>query len=202
MFFKALRLNVTRSSHLCKAPNPTTSQHSSGPPMFGRYRLSLILAFALGACQSTVPIDIRDPPPGSPSLTEVLGNESAFQGVRVRWGGTIVSVKNRENDTLFEILGKALGGSGEPLSADHTLGRFMVRVQGFLDPAIYRPSRAVTVYGSLEKPLEDRIGERSYTFPVVSSQTLYLWPDEPDHLRRDSGPDIHFGVGFGVGFGD
>ncbi len=93
-----------------------------------------------------------------------------------------------------------MGSDGEPVAADDSLGRFMVRVEGFLDPAIYRPNRDVTVYGSLEKPIEQTVGERPYTFPVVRSRTPYLWPDEPDYYRRDTGPDIHFGIG--VGFGD
>lgn len=167
-----------------------------------RYALGLSLLLSLGACQSTVPVEIREAPAGSPPLSEARENVRAFEGVPVRWGGTIVSVKNRENDTLIEILGKALGSDGEPVAADDILGRFMVRVEGFLDPAIYRPSRDVTVYGSLEKPMERPVGERPYTFPVVQSQTLYLWPDEPDYYRRDTGPDIHFGLGVGVGFGD
>ncbi len=167
-----------------------------------RYLLGLVLAGSLCACQSTVPIDIREAPLGSPSLTQVRGNTPAFVGVRVRWGGTIVSIKNRESDTLIEILGKTLGSEGQPLAADDTLGRFMVRAQGFLDPAIYRPNRDVTVYGSLEKPVEHPVGERPYTFPVVQSRTLYLWPEKRDYFRRDSGPDIHFGVGVGFGFGD
>lgn len=167
-----------------------------------RYPLALILMLSLAACQSTVPIEIRESPPDSPPLTQVRENVRAFEGVRVRWGGTIVSIKNRENDTLIEVLGKELGSDGEPVAADDILGRFMVRVEGFLDPAIYRPSRDVTVYGNLEKPIDGTVGNRPYTFPVVRSQTLYLWPDEPDYYRRDTGPDIHFGIGVGFGFGD
>jgi outer membrane lipoprotein len=169
------------------------------PMMSLPYPLALTLMLSLGACQSTVPIEIREPPPDSPLLTQVRENVRAFEAVRVRWGGTIVSIKNRENDTLIEVLGKELGSDGEPVAADDILGRFMVRVEGFLDPAIYRPSRDVTVYGSLEKPIEGTVGDRPYTFPVVRSQTLYLWPDEPDYYRRDTGPDIHFGIGVGVG---
>jgi outer membrane lipoprotein len=166
-----------------------------------RYPLGLALLVSLGACQSTVPIEIRKSPPGSPPLSEAREKAHAFEGVPVRWGGTIVSVKNRENDTLIEIVGKALESDGEPVAADDSLGRFMVRVEGFLDPAIYRANRDVTVYGSLEKPIERTVGERPYTFPVVQSQTLYLWPYKSDYYRRDTGPDIRFGVGVGFGFG-
>jgi len=164
-----------------------------------RYGLGLALLLSLGACQSTVPVEIREAPAGSPPLSEARENVRAFEGLPVRWGGTIVSIKNRENDTLIEILGKELGSDGEPVAADDSLGRFMVRVEGFLDPAIYRPSRDVTVYGSLENPIERALGDRPYTFPVVQSQTLYLWPDQPDYYRR--GPNIGFGVGVGFGFG-
>ncbi|MGH8565676.1 MAG: Slp family lipoprotein [Gammaproteobacteria bacterium] len=164
-----------------------------------RYLLGLPVMLSLGACQSTVPIEIREAPAGSPPLSEAR-EKHAFEGVPVRWGGTIVSVKNRENDTLVEILGKPLDSDGEPVAADDPLGRFMVRVEGFLDPAIYRPSRDVTVYGSLEKPIERTVGERPYTFPVVRSQTLYLW--EPDYYRRDTGPAVLFGIGVGFGFGN
>jgi outer membrane lipoprotein len=93
-----------------------------------RYPLGLTLLLSLGACQSTVPIVIREAPAGSPPLSEAREKVRALEGVPVRWGGTIVSIKNRENDTLIEILGKALGSDGEPVAADDSLGRFMVRV--------------------------------------------------------------------------
>ena len=166
-----------------------------------RYALGLTLLLSLGACQSTVPVEIREAPPGTRPLARPVKMCGRSKGCPCAGRDHRLHQEPRERH-LIEILGKALGSDGEPVAADDSLGRFMVRVEGFLDPSIYRPGRDVTVHGSLEKPMERPVGERPYTFPVVQSQTLYLWPDEPDYYSRDTGPDIHFGVGVGFGFGD
>ena len=47
----------------------------------------------------------------------------------VRWGGAIASVENRRDETWIEIVER-------PLNTDKSAGRFLARVDGFLDPAV------------------------------------------------------------------
>jgi outer membrane lipoprotein len=109
-------------------------------------------------------------------------------GTPVRWGGTIAQVDNKQNETWIELVQKDLRNSGQPLASDHSEGRFVARVAGFLDPAIYSKGREMTVAGTLDQPLPGRIGEFGYLFPVVKANTVYLWEKEPDVVYYDPMP--------------
>jgi outer membrane lipoprotein len=142
--------------------------------------IPVILLFLLfvGGCASNVPIEIREPLPYGPSVAAVQEDIKPYVGKYVRWGGVIVSVDNRPNDTWVEIVAKELGNYGRPVDSDVSLGRFLVRVDGFLDPAVYRADREITVYGVMENQLTRKIGERIYTYPLIKAEKekLYLWP--------------------------
>ena len=129
-------------------------------------------------CASKVPVNIREPIPGSPSLAEVRRDPALHAGERVRWGGTIVAVHNREQDTRIEVVGRGLGSQGKPRDGDATAGRFLAEIPGFLDPAVYAEGRKITVVGMLAEPETRLIGEFSYRFPVVRTRAHYLWPEE------------------------
>jgi outer membrane lipoprotein len=136
------------------------------------------LAFALliiGGCPSPLPNLIREAPPEDPSLEAVRGNISRYEGTYVRWGGTIAGIQNKKEFTELEIVARALDKQGRPQATDESPGRFLARVDGFLEPAIYRSGREVTIYGLVEKGMEGEIGEHPYLFPVVRVETYYLW---------------------------
>ncbi len=139
-----------------------------------RYYLSLV--FLIAGCQSSVPLEIREPLLGAPSIAQVQENPKANKGKRVRWGGVIASVENRSTDTWVEVVSKVLGDEGRPLPDDVALGRFFARVSGFLDPAVYQADREITVYGIVEDEVKRNIGEKPYSYPTVKSERLYLWP--------------------------
>jgi outer membrane lipoprotein len=130
----------------------------------------------LAGCQSSVPIQIREPLLEAPSIVQVQEDLKGNKGKHVRWGGVIASVENRAADTWVEVVSKALGQEGRPLSGDQAFGRFFARVSGFLDPAVYKPDREVTVYGVVEDTVERPIGTKPYRYPMVKSELLYLWP--------------------------
>ncbi len=138
---------------------------------------ALLALLSLNGCQSAVPLEIRNEPVPSLGVAEVQADPSAREGRLVRWGGTIVKVENKSADTWIEVLGTALDGEGRPKDLDQPSGRFLVRVQGFLDPAVYRPDRRLTVYGAVAGSEARPIGERPYTYPIVKAQSHYLWPE-------------------------
>lgn len=158
----------------------------------------LFLSLASG-CASDVPLVIREPLPDNPSLADVQRDPNAFVNRRVRWGGRIVSTKNAANKTEVEILAKAVGSDGRPEAGDASLGRFIAKSGEYLDRDIYSADREVTVYGVLENVLMRKIGEHAYTYPLVQAVQIYLWPERSDSGDSPWYPQIHFGLGVGVG---
>ncbi len=157
------------------------------------WSLSRLTWFATGlflsACASQVPGPIRQRIPDSPTLEEVRRDPKSFLGERVRWGGTIAKVTNREEATWVQIVGRRLDSEGRPQTEDWSSGRFILVVEGFLDPMIYAEGRLITAAGSLEEPVTREIGEYAYAFPVVHAESYYLWPQQPRYLSEGySGP--------------
>ncbi len=144
-----------------------------------------IAALALMGCQSGIPLEIREEPAGAPTIVQVQQTATQFQNAPVRWGGKIVKVENKAQDTWVEVIQKALDDDGRPKDEDDSMGRFLIRSSEFLDPVIYRADRFLTVRGSVEGLLEQKIGERPYSYPVLKPQRLYLWEAAPKNLYRN-----------------
>jgi outer membrane lipoprotein len=138
-----------------------------------------IAVLVLAGCATTIPEAIRETPPGNPTPVEVRASPDRFVGQRVRWGGTIASVDNREDATLIEVVARQLGDNGRPEDGDVSFGRFIAKVNGFADPAIYSEGRDLTVVGTLGEPVRKSIGKYPYLYPVVQVSSHYLWPSKP-----------------------
>lgn len=132
--------------------------------------------FLMTGCASTVPKPIRDAPVGAPSPGVVRADPDAYHDAAVRWGGTIVSVTNKAEFTELELVARPLDDSGRPRPVDRSLGRFLARVPGFLDPAVYERGRLLTVVGVVSGVQERSVGEYPYRFPVVAVDGHHLWP--------------------------
>ncbi|MEE4379616.1 MAG: Slp family lipoprotein [Candidatus Competibacteraceae bacterium] len=125
---------------------------------------------------------LRDTAFKGPTLQTVrteLGPDS-YKGSRVRWGGEIARVENQRTETWLEVVEKPLQRSGRPRDVNTSEGRFIARISGFLDPAIYAAGRQITVIGKLTDKIQRTIGEYPYQFPVVAVDNYQLW-----EVRRD-----------------
>jgi outer membrane lipoprotein len=147
-------------------------------------RLGIIMlgATLLAACASQIPEQIRNVPENSPSVSAARAGIKRLIGARVRWGGTIANVENRESQTWIEVVARDLQDNARPRDSDRSQGRFLARVDGFLDPAIYSKGREITVVGSLDGQQTRAIDKYEYRYPVVDVQSYYLWEriaDEP-----------------------
>lgn len=144
------------------------------------------LLLLLTACASNIPYEIqRDITDRLITINAARAQTERYEGQNVRWGGTIVKVENRENESWIEIVGKPLGSYGRPDESDRSLGRFLVRINGFVDPAIYRENRDLTVFGTISGKATGRIDQHPYTYPVVTAKTYYLWTE---YYARDRRP--------------
>lgn len=147
---------------------------------------SFLIVFAgliLTGCASRIPQNIRQAPTPNPSLAEVTSQGNAHLNQPVRWGGSILTITNHPNDTEIEILAKNLDGSGKPIDGDDSQGRFLARVDGFLDPAVYAQGRLLTLYGLVDSVVSRAIGEKPYVYPLLKTQTLYLWPRQVEYAN-------------------
>lgn len=144
----------------------------------------IVAAVLLGACASVVPESIRTEAPGNVQIVQVRDQAQQFRGTVVRWGGNIVSTRNERDRTVLEIVGRNLDREGRPLEEDRSLGRFLVKTEGFLDPAVYKPEREVTVRGRIVDVISQPIGEFRYVYPVVQADDIYLWKPRPPPQPR------------------
>ena len=130
-------------------------------------------------------------------FSQILAAPESFQGRIVQLGGVIVATENLAEETMLEILEKPLGRNGRPTSGDATGGRFMVVFDSFLDGAVYRPDRPVTIVGEVVGKKTGLIGETPYQYPLLSGRDVRLW-EKRDNFDR---PRMHIGFGIGGGSG-
>jgi len=120
------------------------------------------------------------------TIEQAAKSPETWRGRLVRWGGTILGVENRKDDSLVEVLGKPLASFSEPDDRKTSTGRFMVRIPGFVDPAEYREPNRLTVVGTLAGIRKGKVGDYTYSYPLVEVQQRKLWKGgyqvaEPDY---------------------
>lgn len=103
---------------------------------------------------------------------------AAYKGKLIIWGGEVISAINKKEGTWIEILQKPVDIQGRPRDIDYSEGRFLVLSPDYLDVAIYRKGRKVTVAGEIAGQETRLLGETEYLYPVILSRQVYLWPEE------------------------
>ncbi len=150
-----------------------------------QFRILFVLATVFVAgCASNIPIEISTHPEPELTYDDYLMNNSSLSDSEVRWGGDIIDVENKDTYSLIEILSHELGYNGRPQENDKYQGRFIARINGFLDPEYYTKGRQLTVFGSLDASMQKSIDDHSYTYPVIDVKQFYLWPEYTNIDRR------------------
>jgi outer membrane lipoprotein len=54
-------------------------------------------------------------------------------------------------------------------------GRFIILVEGYVDPYVFKRGRRLTVAGEILGRKVMRLGELEYPYPLLQSKQLYLW---------------------------
>jgi len=175
-----------------------------------RIILLMLMMVAITAC-SVMPESIQHQNTQQISLQAVQQNTSNFKGQTVRWGGVITQVINKENETWIELLALSLSDVGRPSSSRKSnQGRFIAKIEQFLDPEVYQEGESLTVVGVLDDKIDGKIGDYNYSFPVVVALGHHLWskiiyrqypPIAPGYWYYGFHPYWHFGYsyyGFGV----
>jgi outer membrane lipoprotein len=138
--------------------------------------LSLIL-FLLPGCVYVISKDARREVTRDLSLEEVIKNTDAYKGKLVLWGGVIIESKNLKEGTRVVVLQKDLNPWGRPKESDKSQGRFIVLYPDYLDTAIYRKDREITVAGEIIGRKVMPIDQIEYTYPTLSPREIHLWKE-------------------------
>lgn len=155
------------------------------------------LAAALAAC-APAPIYRTGPSTATATPRQVATAVNNFTGSQVVWGGEVIGVTNMQDHTEIRILAYPLDSSQRPRLKKNAEGRFTAIIPGFLDPMDYPKGSLVTVQGEIGGTQTGTVGEATYVYPAVKvhSGDLHRWT--PEEMRKGH-PNIHFGVGVGVG---
>lgn len=165
---------------------------SAGLPAAGGDRLAeggsriavslMCTVFMLGGCVTAYP---RADEVASLGVDAARTGQHA--GETVRWGGTIVDVRNTDSGTRLQILSRPLRANGRPVRDDRSDGRFIAQVAAFLDPEIYKPGRDISVTGTIGPVESGSVGEASYTFATLDVDKYQYWKPEPPVVKLPPG---------------
>ena len=157
--------------------------------------LSLVILLVTGCAPAISQDVLRDTDKDLP-FQAVLRNPDDFKGKTILLGGNIIETTPLPGKTRMTILQYPLGFRNKPSVDAVSEGRFIVEATGFLDPVVYSAGRQVTVAGIIGGKEVLPLGEINYTYPVVVSRELYLWPiDDAYYL-----PQFYIGIGIGKSF--
>ncbi|MBR9981590.1 MAG: Slp family lipoprotein [Desulfatitalea sp.] len=127
---------------------------------------------------------------------ELQQNAERYIGETVMLGGKIIETQVQDNSTELTVLQLELDRGDRPQAGDQSAGRYLVRSDQFLDPALYSAGTIITVVGRLVEQQERLIGSMPYRYPVIVPIEIKKWPEE----QPDRGPRFHFGFGVGTRF--
>lgn len=151
---------------------------------------------AAAACAPVISRQALDSADRSVSFKALAADPGGFLGRTVLFGGQIIQTNNLQGKSLIVVVHRPLDSRYKPRPDSESRGRFLISAEGFLDPAIYRSGRWITVVGTVVGSETRPLGEIQYTYPIVAETERYLWPvKEPS-----SDAQIHFGIGIGFGF--
>ncbi len=114
---------------------------------------------------------------------ELLQSVARYEGRVVILGGYILETANDPDGSLLTVLQAPLDSQNKPKSADLTKGRFLVWTKKFIDPEIYSKDRKVAVGGKVIGSRQMKLGNATYTYPLIAAQEIYLWPEEDRYAR-------------------
>ncbi|MBN2569283.1 MAG: Slp family lipoprotein [Deltaproteobacteria bacterium] len=138
--------------------------------------------FSFTGCAPVISKQLRGLAAKDLTLSTVLKNPDAYKGKVILWSGVIINSVNLKKGTMIEVLQKPADRRGRPIDVDDSEGRFLVLNSGYLDVAIYRQGRKVTVAGEIQGKKIQSLGEIEYTYPLISAKEIYLWRVETESV--------------------
>jgi outer membrane lipoprotein len=116
--------------------NAPPNRHSKGtrrPRTIGiREFVAALSLLLLAGCATLMPHALRSPEPVDITPQAVRAAPERHISTPVRWGGSILAVRNASNGTDIELLARPLDAEGEPRTGAEPQGRIIARAEGFI----------------------------------------------------------------------
>ncbi len=145
-----------------------------------------LLISGLFGCAHPISKEIRKKVAKDVRFSDVLQDPTAYVSEIVLWGGEIIETINQIDGTMVIVLQMPLDYQDKPKGDEASKGRFIAKTNEYLDPAVYKPERKVTVAGEIIGKETRPLGEGEYTYPVIAIKQLHLWKREL--YRSEFGP--------------
>ena len=130
-------------------------------------------------------------------MAQLTADPQAYVGQSALLGGYIIQATNLPQATEIEVLQSPLNGDYRPTGAERSQGRFLVRLKGFADPAVYARGRPLTVIGRVAGSEIRPVGQVQYRYPVIEAVNVHLWQEREQYGYY---PAFTFGIGVGTFF--
>lgn len=142
--------------------------------------LPALAAFACG-CAPVISKAVLKEADRQLTVDIVQSGKGAYAGKKILWGGVILSSENLEKTTELEALETGLDWGLHPNPEDGVIskGRFIVEVEGYLETAVFKPGRKITIAGVVKGVVSKKIGGMDYTYPVITPVEMKLAEPQP-----------------------
>ena len=139
--------------------------------------LLALVVLTAGGCAHVISKEVRNQVDEGITFRQVFQNPDAYRGKVVVWGGVIINTTHQKEGTLIEVLQKTLDMEDQPEDVDRSEGRFLVFNKRFMDDALFAKGRTITVAGEVMGSRRMPLGEIEYTYPLITSKEIHLWPE-------------------------
>lgn len=146
-----------------------------------RYLILLMVGLSLSACAPVISKGVLKEVDRKITVDKVQKNPAGYAGKKVLWGGVIIASENLESVTEIEVLETGLAWDLMPHSEDYgeSSGRFLIAAPQYLDTAIFKKGKKLTIAGTVKGLTTKKIGKMDYTYPVISPVEMKLFETPP-----------------------
>jgi outer membrane lipoprotein len=156
----------------------------------------MLLFVVVGAGCSVISPQVRATAEPPAPYGELVTRAEQLIGKTVILGGYVLETDAGADESVLVVLQAPLDAFDLPADSDESQGRFLTMHSGYLDPAIYREGRVVTIAGVVTGVLGDT-EECPARCLQIETRDLYLWDDDiraPVWAAVSTYPVMPFGV--------
>lgn len=155
-----------------------------------------VVAALMGGCATGISAQARSQVTYHGTFQQLSADPARHRDEVVLTGGKIIETNVEQAGGEIVVLQLQLDRSDRPLDDDRSAGRFLIRLDHFVDPALYPQGKLIAVVGRVRGAETKLIGQLPYRYPVVEPIEIKTWPV----ADVSSGPRFHIGFGIGTSF--
>ncbi len=150
----------------------------------GNFLAGPVVILIVIGCMAPFPKDVREKADRKLRFSAYRDNPESYKGKTVVVVGEVITTRPLKDRTEVEILHRPMDFTWRPKD-EGSDGRYIVVINEFLDPAVWKQGREVTFIAGITGSREGKIGERRYNYPVLKALDWMLWKPVPgDYYYR------------------